>query len=215
MNKKIIIAKINSAHGIQGLVNVSVFSNQPKNLEKYQLFDKNNSPVSLKIITIKNDQKKSSFNSAISVIAKIDGVNDRNQAEAICNQELMVERNQFSKTKKNEYYINDLIGLKVINQSQKIIGFVSNVFDFNATAIIEITFDNTLNNKQSSENLIIKNSQNIDQTKNSKINYNLEKNNQPKTNLKIESFAFKNEFFPEVNIDQQYIVFLSPDSSEY
>lgn len=214
MNKKIIIAKINSAHGIQGLVNVSVFSNQPKNLEKYQLFDKNNSPVSLKIITVKNDQKKSSFNSAISVIAKIDGVNDRNQAEAICNQELMVERNQFSKTKKNEYYINDLIGLKVINQSQKTIGFVSNVFDFNATAIIEITFDNILNDQQSSENLIIKNSQNIDQTKNSKINYNSKKNNQPKTNLKIESFAFKNEFFPEVNIDQQYIVFLSPDSSE-
>jgi 16S rRNA processing protein RimM len=213
MNKKIIIAKINSAHGIQGLVNVSVFSNQPKNLEKYQLFDKNNSPVSLKIITVKNDQKKSSFNSAISVIAKIDGVNDRNQAEAICNQELMVERNQFSKTKKNEYYINDLIGLKVINQSQKTIGFVSNVFDFNATAIIEITFDQIAQNTQIEDSIspnIIDNDNNF---KNLKINDSTKKNNQPKTNLKIESFAFKNEFFPEVNIDQQYIVFIAPELS--
>ena len=42
MTKKILIAKINSAHGIKGDVNITIFSNDITNFEKYQLFDEQN-----------------------------------------------------------------------------------------------------------------------------------------------------------------------------
>lgn len=171
MSKKILIAKINSAHGIKGQVNMTIFSANPKNLNKYQLFNQQGDEIKLKIVSFKNSLNENGSHDS-QVIAKIDGVNDRNQAELFRNVELFTERKNFAKTNNNEFYVVDLIGLNVVDTNHHLIGQVSNVFNFNAQAIIEVKFND---------------------------------NNIPKGYLQQESFVFKNDFFPIVDIENNFI----------
>lgn len=171
MSKKILIAKINSAHGIKGEVNMTIFSNNPKNINKYQLFNHHGDEIKLKIVSFKNSLNENGGHDC-QVIAKIDGVNDRNNAELFRNVELFTERKNFPKTNNNEFYIVDLIGLDVVDINQKLIGQVSNVFNHNAQAIIEIKFND---------------------------------NNIPKGYSQQESFVFKNDFFPIVDLENNFI----------
>jgi len=140
MTKKILIAKINSAHGIKGDVNITIFSNDIANFEKYQLFDEQDQVIKLKIISKKNLASYNSLGDA-QVIARIENISDRNSAEKLRNLQIFTNRNEFVKTKKNEFYIVDLIGLKVLDNLDRNIGKVSNVLHHGATPILEITFE--------------------------------------------------------------------------
>ena len=50
MDKKILIAKLLSAHGIKGEIKILYFGDEIKNLEKYPLFDSQNQTYKIKII---------------------------------------------------------------------------------------------------------------------------------------------------------------------
>jgi 16S rRNA processing protein RimM len=142
MNTPILIAKILSANGIKGEVKIAYYGDNYKNLEKYPLFDKNQKPYSLKIIKGKNNPNnifKKNLKDQFFV-AKISDVNDRNIAESLAGIELFTLRENFSKTKKNEFYVVDLIGLKVLNTQKQEIGKVVNVLDYGAGTLIEIDF---------------------------------------------------------------------------
>ncbi|NCA28427.1 MAG: hypothetical protein EBS92_04045 [Proteobacteria bacterium] len=49
-------------------------------------------------------------------------------------------REYFAKTKKNEFYISDLIGLDVVNNLHQKIGKIINVLNYNHNCLIEIEF---------------------------------------------------------------------------
>ena len=51
-----------------------------------------------------------------SVVAKIDGLDDRNDAEALRGCRIFLPRSAFPKASKDEYYWVDLIGLNVVNR---------------------------------------------------------------------------------------------------
>ena len=71
------------------------------------------------------------------IIAKIDGVNDRNMAENLRGTELFLSRNDLPKLKENEYYQSDLIGFDVIRDNVKI-GIVDGFQNYGAGDIIEM-----------------------------------------------------------------------------
>ena len=54
------------------------------------------------------------------VIAKIDGIDDRETAEKLVPFEIYVNRELFSKLNESEFYLNDLIGFEVINKDSNI-----------------------------------------------------------------------------------------------
>lgn len=130
-NKSIIIAKITSAHGIKGLVKISSFT---ENFEKYssKMFDAKNHQYDIKVINHVPGNM---------IIAKISGVDDRNQAELLRNTELFIKRTDLKKPKNNEFYYTDLIGIEVRGLDNKKIGTVITVDDFGAGGVIEIKFD--------------------------------------------------------------------------
>ena len=140
MTKKILIAKVTGAHGIKGDVKLTIFSSDIGNFEKYQLFDPQDQAIKIKILS-----KKKSISSTIlgdcSVIAKIENIDNRNSAENIRNLEIFTFRSEFKKTKKNEFYIVDLIGLKVVDNQGQNIGIVKNVLHHGASPILEINFE--------------------------------------------------------------------------
>ena len=139
MNKKIPIAKVISAFGIKGEVKLAVYSKEPQKIEKYQLFYASGDLLKLKFSN-KNKTVIGSANGDPMMIAKIDGVDDRNKAEELRGIEIFTERDNFSKTKKNEFYYVDLVGLDVLNMNSQKIGKVINVYDYGAGGVIEVEF---------------------------------------------------------------------------
>lgn len=71
------------------------------------------------------------------IIARIDGVNDRNAAELLRGTELFINREDLPATKNGEYYQADLIGMRVIRDGTEI-GVVAGFQNFGAGDIIEL-----------------------------------------------------------------------------
>ena len=71
------------------------------------------------------------------IIAKIDGVNDRNSAELLRGIELFINRDELPELKDGEYYQADLIGMRVVRDGITI-GRVDNIQNYGAGDIIEL-----------------------------------------------------------------------------
>lgn len=127
-NKKILIGKIVAPQGIRGEIRVQSFANKPEDFKNFR------------IICNKCESNKFHFVRAIKqdvVIAKIDGVDDRNTAETLRGTELFVLRDDLPKLQDNEYYQSDLIGFDVIRDGTKI-GVVECFQNYGAGDIIEL-----------------------------------------------------------------------------
>ena len=133
-NNKILVAKIISAHGIRGAVKILTFTCNVKDLFKYNpLCDVNDNEYNLKFIgTGKND----------IVIANVNNITDRNEAEKLKGIELFATRDKI--ITKDEILFNDLVGFVVTVNNEKI-GIVINILNYGAGDILEI---NTGNDKK-------------------------------------------------------------------
>jgi 16S rRNA processing protein RimM len=137
---KILIGKINSVFGIKGAVKIISFCENPTQIEKYPLFDEKGNSIKLKISNKNKTIIGSSSSGNAILIAEIAGITDRNAAEKLRGTELFVDRKDFKKTKNDEFYYVDLIGLDVVDMESEKIGKVINVYDFGAGGMIEIEF---------------------------------------------------------------------------
>ncbi len=140
MSKKILIAKITTVFGIKGEVKIVVYSDNPLQLETYSLFDSKGKEFKIKISN-KNKSVIGTSSGDPIIMARIEGVNDRNEAEKLRGVELFADRKDFDKTNEDEFYYVDLIGLDVIDMNSKKIGKVLNVFEHGAGGIVEIEFN--------------------------------------------------------------------------
>lgn len=75
------------------------------------------------------------------VIARIDGIADRDAAEALRGLRLYTTRTALPRTKRNEWYLTDLEGLRVEDRDGQVIGRLRAVHDFGAGAVLEIERD--------------------------------------------------------------------------
>lgn len=128
--KLIKVAAIVDAHGIKGEVKLRSFVESEDLLISNLLDSTGKKYLPLKITgTVKN-----------AVIAKIDGVTDRNAAEALKGTELFLPKSTFPELEDGEVYHNQLIGLEVraAADNQKI-GIITAIYNYGAGDIMEIS----------------------------------------------------------------------------
>jgi len=127
MDEKILVGEIVAAQGIRGEVRIRVFTENLDDIFHFkQLFDEKGNKWSLK--------KKAEVRGM--VIAQIENVKTRNDAEAIIKTKFYVTRSELPDLDE-EYYHVDLIGLKVLKESGEEIGEVIALHNFGAGDIIE------------------------------------------------------------------------------
>lgn len=133
--EKIVVGKITSSHGVKGNVKLQSYCEPNENIFKYQtIIDKKG-----KIYKIKKIGRLSSG----LFITQIEGITTKNESDLLANTELYADRNEFKNVKDNEYYINDLIGMKVANiNNENEIGKVVDVPNYGAGYLIEIEWNN-------------------------------------------------------------------------
>lgn len=73
-----------------------------------------------------------------SVIARIEGVDDREQAAMLVGAELGVEREQLPEAGDGQFYWSDLIGLKVVHRDGTVLGKVTSLLETGAHDVMVV-----------------------------------------------------------------------------
>lgn len=75
------------------------------------------------------------------LVAQLEGVNDRTQAEALQGLEIAVGRDELPEAEEDEYYWDDLIGLDVVNLDGVNLGKVTGLLETGAHDVLEVEGD--------------------------------------------------------------------------
>lgn len=127
-NNKILVGKIVAPQGIRGEFRVQSFAASPNDFKSFR------------VICDKCESNQFHFVRVLKqniIIAKIDGITDRNTVESLRGTELFILRDDLPNLKENEYYQSDLIGFDVIRGGTKI-GIVDCFQNFGGGDIIEL-----------------------------------------------------------------------------
>ena len=124
------VATIGQAHGVRGAVTVRCFLEEPADLQRYTpMLGEDGRKFVLKLLS---QRKPGVF------VAEIEGVGDRNEAEALRNQRLFIPRDALPAPEEDEFYHADLVGLSVRDMSGALLGKVIAVQDFGAGDLLEV-----------------------------------------------------------------------------
>lgn len=76
-----------------------------------------------------------------SIVAQLEGVDDRNQSEALIGAVIYVRQSQLEKLDEGEYYWSDLIGLQVVNLEGVDLGHVDWLFETGNNDVMVVAGD--------------------------------------------------------------------------
>lgn len=130
--KPLIVGKLNGASGIKGWVKVYSYTDPKENILNY-------SPWYLKLdgqwqkVSIINGREQGK-----TVVAQLEGCNDRNTAESYRGVEIAIEESQLPQLEDGEYYWRDLIGLTVINLAGEELGTVKKMMETGANDVLVV-----------------------------------------------------------------------------
>lgn len=129
-NKRILLGRIASAHGIRGDVLVKSYASAPEDIARYGVLTDGAGVRKLRLKALRVTAK--------GVVCHVAGVNDRNAAEALAGIDLYVERARLPALPEGEYYHFDLIGLVAIDADGRAIGEVVGVRNYGASDLLEV-----------------------------------------------------------------------------
>jgi len=75
------------------------------------------------------------------VIAKLPGIDDRDAAVARKGWQIAVARSQFSPATEGEYYWSDLLGVRVLNRDDVVLGRVTELLDLGPHQVLRVIKD--------------------------------------------------------------------------
>jgi 16S rRNA processing protein RimM len=128
--EKLCVGVIVGAHGVRGDLRVKSFTDDPADLVSYgPLTDAGGA----------RDFKLRILGSARGLLrVRMNGVEDRNAAEALSGVELYVARDRLPEPENDEFYFADLVGLRAERPDGSFYGTVRALHDFGAGDVIEI-----------------------------------------------------------------------------
>lgn len=121
---------IGPAHGVHGAVKAKCFAENPSELAAYGPLLTSDGE-SFKITSVKPDK--------LGARLMLDGIHNRNQAEALRGTALFVAREKLPELADgDDFYHADLIGLEVVDGGGTTIGHVMGVHNFGAGDLLEV-----------------------------------------------------------------------------
>ena len=129
--QNILMGVVTRAHGIRGDVVVKWFGGDVEAVSSYEMFQDEQGTQEY-CVSRARPLKGDTF------VAHFAGVDSRTDAEDMRGTSLFVDRDLFPQTQDGEFYLVDLIGLKVIDADGQHLGNVLAVHDFGAGDIVEI-----------------------------------------------------------------------------
>lgn len=130
-DNKLLMGRIGAAHGIRGEVRIQSFTEDPLALASYGPLSTNRPGLTIRILAARTTTNV--------LVARLEGINDRNAAEKLNGVELYVDRALLpDPDDDDDFYHADLIGLKARLAGGSEIGEVMAVPNFGAGDLLEI-----------------------------------------------------------------------------
>ncbi|MEQ8746152.1 ribosome maturation factor RimM [Pyruvatibacter sp.] len=130
----VLLCAVAGAHGVRGDVKIKTFTGDPAAVADYgQVHTEDGRRFTL---TVKQPVKG-------GMVAKLDGVTDRDQAQALKGTRLYVPRSALGEAEPDEdgeeaYFHADLVGCVLVDEHNKEIGRVTAVHDFGAGDLLDV-----------------------------------------------------------------------------
>jgi 16S rRNA processing protein RimM len=130
VNRKICVGEFLGAHGVRGLVRMCSYTEDPAALFTYApLTDESGKRIFS--LSLKSTAKD-------AYLVAVEGVADRDAAQALKGVGLYVDRNMLPTTEDDEYYFADFIGMDACTDEGKKVGRVIAHHDYGGGAMLEI-----------------------------------------------------------------------------
>jgi 16S rRNA processing protein RimM len=130
--KRVCLARIATTHGVRGLVKLLCFANDPEILNSgINIYTSEEGTKTLKI-KLKNQVSK-------YWIAEIEWISNKEDAEKYRGTELWINREDLPDLEdEDEFYVEDIVGMDVVDISDHKIGNVISVQNFGAGDLLEV-----------------------------------------------------------------------------
>ena len=131
MAGRVCLGVIIGAHGLRGLVRIRPFTELAENVAAYGPVESEDGARQL-TLAVANRAGKG------QIVVRVDGIADREGAEALKGMHLYVSRDRLPAPASEEFYHADLVGLAVIDGQGGAVGKVRAVHNFGGGDIVEI-----------------------------------------------------------------------------
>jgi 16S rRNA processing protein RimM len=127
---RICVGAVIGPHGVRGQVRIKSFTGEPAAIGGYgPVEDEAGRRFALSVV----GQSKG------AVIARLDGIADRDAAEGLKGVRLYVPRDRLPKTEEDEFLYADLVGLRAEAEDGRPLGRVRAVHDFGAGEMLDVS----------------------------------------------------------------------------
>lgn len=135
MEQKLQVGIITATHGLKGEVKVYPTTDDPGRFRRLKkvILDNGKMSADLEIESVKYFKQ--------FVILKFKGLDDIEQVEKFRKASLYVTRENAVRLKKDEYFIADLIDMKVVNEDGSPLGTLRDVITTGANDVYEVALD--------------------------------------------------------------------------
>ena len=130
MAKRVCVGVVTGPHGVQGAVRIKSFTEAPEDVARY-------GPLADETGVRRFELRLVGAGKGV-VIARLSGVADRNQAEALRGLRLYLPRSALPQPDAEEFYHADLIGLEAVLGDGTPLGRVRAIHDFGAGDTLEL-----------------------------------------------------------------------------
>lgn len=129
------LGRISGLHGVQGWVKVYSHTDPREGIVKYSpwLIRRGDNWEEVKVVSGRRHSK--------TVIAKIEGINDRDAAAKLLDTDIAVERSQLPPSTQNDYYWTDLENLSVQTVEGQELGKIDYLFETGSNDVMVVEGD--------------------------------------------------------------------------
>lgn len=128
----VVMGRVIAPYGIKGWIKVQTFTQQQRGLLDYPVWQ-----VGQEGIWQARPVEAAKVHGA-TVVAKLEGIADREQAAALRRMQIAISRDDFPAPAAGEFYWADLIGLQVVNVAGVTLGNVARVFETGANDVLVV-----------------------------------------------------------------------------
>lgn len=125
------IAKIVSAHGLNGEVKIFPYTDDLKGFKEY-----NEIYIDGEKLEIISQKIASKF-----IVLKLKGFDYIDDVKRLLNKDVFIDKAQMPSLDEGEYYIHELIAMEVYSQADEFIGIVKDVMETSANHVLVVDHD--------------------------------------------------------------------------
>ncbi|GAB3032391.1 ribosome maturation factor RimM [Bowmanella dokdonensis] len=131
-SETLVVGKIGAPYGVKGWVKITSYTDVPEGIFDY-------APWLLKteggLKELKVDQWREHNN---GLVAKLDGVDDRDAVDRLKNLEICIQAEQLPELEEGDFYWRDLVGMRVVNLKGYDMGTVRELFETGSNDVMVV-----------------------------------------------------------------------------